>query len=170
MTTPPLRAGAACLLARLVAAPAHAAPVQVQGYLTDLDGVPQAGERSVSVTLFGASIGGEASWGPVVTATDVVDGHFSLSLDADDDGGATAEELLDGDGPLFVEVAVLDEGETTVLEPRLQLFSVPWSLQAGVVDAETHDALRGQDGADGPQGPPGPVVLAAGRRRRPARW
>ncbi len=166
-------AGPACLLALvalLAAGPAGAAPLEVQGYLTDLDGAPCAGEFSLSVGLYGGSVGGVAQWGPVITEAEVVQGHFSLALEADDDGEPTAPQLLDLDGPLFVEISILDEGDVTTLEPRMQLFSVPWSLQAGVIDAETQAALRGEDGVDGqqgaagPVGPAGPVVLSAAQR------
>ena len=112
-------------LALLVPSLALAVPtvLQHQGRLHDSAGTPLDGTKSVTLTLFDASAGGDAQWTSTQDVTFEA-GWFATDLDGVDAAAVEEDEL-------WLELSV----DGSIVGDRLPLRSVPFALRA---DTATH--------------------------------
>ena len=113
---------AAFLLLQLISSSALAEPglVPLQGYLTDLDGVPIDGAQRLTFKLFNAATDGDELYTEDLTSVDVSGGQFIVYL-----GNQTALDLdLFRDNPdLWLEILV----GGSVISPRTRLGATPYA-------------------------------------------
>ncbi len=118
------------LLTILAGAPLQAAVPQemvFQGYLTDSDGNPVDGPRTIKFSMYPSDAGGVAVWTKTVQV-DIKNGLLSVLL------GGTGLELPDNlfdDQPLWLALKVGNDSEMT---PRQPLSAVPWARRAQTAD------------------------------------
>lgn len=158
--------------------PCQAAPVSVVRYEGTLilagDGSPVTGVRTMHFRLFDDEIGGAVAWEEFQEVS-VQDGRFTVDL-----GRETAlAPALFADGPVYLAVAVMEDGHEEVLTPRQLIGATPVALLASealaCTSAASAESLSGvgverlavavtsdpafadfRAGAVGPQGPLGP--------------
>jgi hypothetical protein len=108
------RSGQDTLSVSAGASGANATTITYQGRLTDSQGDPLNGNVDLIFTLYDASTGGNAVWGPESHhGVPVSDGVFNVGLGSLTDGGIPPE-IWASDGDLYLEIVV--NGET--LSPR----------------------------------------------------
>lgn len=117
----------AALLAVLLAGPAlgQVIPqtIPYQGYLTDQNGAPIAGEVSITFRLYAASQGGAARWEETHDGVTVDDGVFVVQLGETEPISGPLRASPGG----YLAIQVEDDEEAT---PRQKLGSVPYALLA----------------------------------------
>lgn len=150
------RAGAlAALLWAAVLAPARAVPpgFNIQGRLTDANGVNREGNYSIKFTLYDAPTGGTALWTRTYPALTVRNGNFQTVI-GDVTGQPMLSDVFASGDARHLEIQVLSgPGVTTPeqpLVPRQQLVSVPYAMKAAVADSVLTPAV-----------PPGTILLYA---------
>jgi len=124
--------------ALLLAFPSIAAPLRApsapsaclisyQGRLADAEGNPITGKVNIEFRLYDVPTGGLPLWEEFWTggnAVDVSDGLFSVMLGSIND---TLCSAIEGRDELYLGITV---GTDSEMEPRVQLGSVPFSMQA----------------------------------------
>lgn len=119
-----LTVGGAALARSLRASAIQAVPTQIsyQGYLTDDNGNPIDGDKTLTFRLYAGASGGTALWDEQQTVA-VTDGYFSVML-----GEVEPLEPDDFDGSTrYLSVQVAGSPEMT---PRQPIVSVPYALSA----------------------------------------
>jgi hypothetical protein len=146
------------------AAMAQPALVSYTGYLTE-NGTPVTGQKNVTFEIFDQAASGTVLWNDTFANTEIEGGSFSVVL-----GSAAALDptIFTGE-QRFLQVTV----ESTALEPRVPIVSVPYALVAGnavgditpssitvngtqIVD-DTGTWVGPATGLQGPTGPTGPT-------------
>ena len=141
--------------ALLLAFPSIAAPLRApsapsaclisyQGRLADTDGNPITGKVNIEFRLYDVPTGGVPLWEEFWTggnAVDVSDGLFSVMLGSINDTLCSAIEERD---ELYLGITV---GTDSEMEPRVQLGSVPFSVQALTVPDGSITTEKIADGA-----------------------
>lgn len=134
------RAGAlAALLWATALAPAGAVPpgFNIQGRLTDANGVNREGNYSIKFTLYDAPTGGGALWTRTYTALTVRNGNFQTVI-GDTAGQPMLSDVFATGDSRHLEIQVLSgpgvSSPEQPLVPRQQLVSVPFALKAAVAD------------------------------------
>lgn len=134
------RAGAlAALLWATALAPAGAVPpgFNIQGRLTDANGVNREGNYSIKFTLYDSPTGGATLWTRTYTALTVRNGNFQTVL-GDTAGQPMLSDVFATGDTRHLEIQVLSgpgvSSPEQPLVPRQQLVSVPYALRAGSVD------------------------------------
>ncbi|MBI2787815.1 MAG: tail fiber protein [Elusimicrobia bacterium] len=135
------RAGAlAALLWAMAPAPAGAVPpgFNIQGRLTDANGVNREGNYSIKFTLYDAPTGGTAIWTRTYTALTVRNGNFQTVL-GDTAGQPMLTDVFATGDTRHLEIQVLSgpgvSSPEQPLVPRQQLVSVPYAMKAAVADS-----------------------------------
>lgn len=135
------RAGAlAALLWAMAPAPAGAVPpgFNIQGRLTDANGVNREGNYSIKFTLYDAPTGGAALWTRTYTALTVRNGNFQTVL-GDTAGQPMLTDVFATGDTRHLEIQVLSgpgvSSPEQPLVPRQQLVSVPYAMKAAVADS-----------------------------------
>lgn len=100
--------------------------ISYQGRLADSNGNPLTGEYDLEFRIYEEQVGGEPLWRESQPVS-VSDGLFSVMLGNIDD---TLAEATEGHDELYLGIKVDDDSE---MEPRVQLGSVPFSMQAMTV-------------------------------------
>jgi hypothetical protein len=122
-----------------------------QGHLLDSGGDPVTdGTYSMTFSLWDAPSDGGQLWGPEGQDVDVSDGFFAVILGRTDPISGSVLQTA-----TYLEIVV--EGET--LEPRQQLASVPFALQAE--EAANADTVDGRHASD-LEIPAGVIVMWSG--------
>ena len=104
--------------------------VSYQGRLADSGGLPITGKQNMEFRLYDAPTGGVPLWTEMWTggnAVDVSDGLFNVMLGSMDNTLASA---IQGYDELYLGITV---GTDSEMSPRVQLGSVPFSMQAMTV-------------------------------------
>lgn len=134
------RAGAlAVLLCAVALAPARAVPpgFNIQGRLTDANGVNREGNYSIKFTIYDATTGGTALWTRTYPALTVRNGNFQTVI-GDVGGQPMLSDVFASGDSRHLEIQVLSgpgvPSPETPLVPRQQLVSVPYALRAASVD------------------------------------
>ena len=141
--------------ALLLAFPSIAAPLRTpsapsaclisyQGRLADAEGNPITGKVNIEFRLYDVPTGGVPLWEEFWTggnAVDVSDGLFSVMLGSIND---TLCSAIEGRDELYLGITV---GTDSEMEPRVQLGSVPFSMQALTVPDGSITAEKIADGA-----------------------
>ncbi|TPW18353.1 MAG: short-chain collagen C4-like, partial [Elusimicrobia bacterium] len=135
----------AALLWIAALAPAGAVPpgFNIQGRLTDANGVNREGDCSIKFTLYDAPTGGTALWTRTYSALTVSNGNFQTVL-GDTAGQPMLSDVFAAGDARHLEIQVLSgpgiTSPETPLAPRQQLVSVPFAFRAGVAEALTKAA------------------------------
>jgi hypothetical protein len=139
---------AACLLLGGTYAGAVPAGFNVQGRLTDSNGVNRDGTYSMKFTIYDAPTGGVQKW-TKTSAIAVHNGNFQTVL-ADVAGQPPLSDVFAGDSR-YLEMQVLSGAGISAPEPplvpRQQLVSVPYAFRAGGVKSAPSNTGSGSDGA-----------------------
>lgn len=130
-----------CGMVNLLASPALAIPsgFNIQGRLTDSNGVNRNGTYAIRITIFDAATAGNALWVKTFASVTALNGNFQVVLgDPSDNPSQQLASALSSD-PRYLEIDVLSgpgvPSPEPPLVPRQQLVSVPYSLQTGGVRA-----------------------------------
>jgi hypothetical protein len=139
----------------LLTVPSLAAPLRVpsatststisyQGRLADSAGNPLTGKVSLEFRIYDVPTGGTPLWTEMWTggnAVDVSDGLFNVMLGSIDN---TLADSIEGHDELYLGITV---GTDSEMEPRVQLGSVPFSMQAMTVPDRSITTAKIADGA-----------------------
>lgn len=116
----------------------------VQGRLTDKNGVNRQGVFSVKFTVFDAPEGGTALWSKTIRDINIRNGNFQVSLNGADDGGKDVSGIAKS-GAIYLEVELLSgagiSSQDGPMRPRQRLSGVPYAVSAQAVEGES--LLRG---------------------------
>ena len=124
------------------------AQINYQGQLTDINGAPENGLRSLTFNIYSVNPSATLVWGPKTIQTEVVNGFFNVIIPANDDNTPTTRVLSSQLRPL--DVPALDTGERTLgitiggteITPRQQILASPKALHAQEADhAKTADVV-----------------------------
>ncbi|MBU0494699.1 MAG: hypothetical protein KKA73_28860 [Chloroflexi bacterium] len=145
------------MVALVLAMPALAGPLYVpaatstststisyQGRLADSGGTPLTGKYNLEFRVYDVPTGGTALWTEMWTganSVDVSDGLFNVMLGSID---STLASAIEGQDELYLGITVGTDSEMT---PRVQLGSVPFSMQALTVSDESITTAKIADGA-----------------------
>ncbi|OGR65398.1 MAG: hypothetical protein A2X31_10225 [Elusimicrobia bacterium GWB2_63_22] len=113
----------------VTAAWAIPAGFNVQGRLTDANGVNKDGTFSVKFSVFETNSGGSPKWEKSMTSVVVKNGNFQVVLAGADDSSNQLEEKVKDLGEAYVELKV---GNDPPLVPRQMLLRSPFSAPAVV--------------------------------------
>lgn len=115
----------------------------VQGRLTDADGLNRAGDDfSIKFGIYDASAGGLFLWGRTLDGVPMRNGNFQVTLEDPASEGQYQQlrDVFAGDS-LFLQFQVTRVNGVAVTElsvqPRLQILSVPYALVAQEAEGET---------------------------------
>ena len=110
----------------------------IQGRLTDANGVNREGNYSIKFTLYDATAGGGALWTRTYPALTVRNGNFQTVL-GDVAGQPMLGDVFAAGDTRHLEIQVLSgpgvSSPEQPLVPRQQLVSVPYALKAAVADS-----------------------------------
>lgn len=130
------RAGVlAALLWAFLLAPARAVPpgFNIQGRLTNANGVNREGNYSIKFTLYDAATAGTTLWTRTYSALTVRNGNFQTVL-GDVAGQPMLSDVFATGDSRYLEIQVLSgpgvSSPEVPLVPRQQLASVPYAMQA----------------------------------------
>ncbi|MBU0494700.1 MAG: hypothetical protein KKA73_28865 [Chloroflexi bacterium] len=145
------------MVALVLAMPALAGPLYVpaatststrtisyQGRLADSGGNPLTGKYNLEFRIYDVPTGGTPLWTEMWTganSVDVSDGLFNVMLGSIDNTLASA---IEGHDELYLGITV---GTDSEVMPRVQLGSVPFSMQALTVSDESITTAKIADGA-----------------------
>lgn len=118
--------------------------ISYQGRLADSGGNPITGKQNMEFRLYDVPTGGTPLWTEMWTggnAADVSDGLFSVMLGSIETG---LESAVGGNDELYLGITV---GTDSEMEPRAQLGSVPFSMQAMTVSDGSITTGKLADGA-----------------------
>jgi hypothetical protein len=118
--------------------------ISYQGRLADSSGNPLTGKYNLEFRIYDVPMGGVPLWTEMWTggnAVDVSDGLFNVMLGSIDNTLAVA---IEGYDELYLGITVGTDGE---MEPRVQLGSVPFSMQAMTVPDGSITTEKIADGA-----------------------
>jgi len=118
--------------------------ISYQGRLADSGGTPITGKQNMEFRLYDTPTGGAPLWTEMWTggnAVDVSDGLFNVMLGSID---ATVASAIEGHDELYLGITV---GTDSEMEPRVQLGSVPFSMQAMTVPDGSITTDKIADGA-----------------------
>ena len=113
----------------VTAAWAIPAGFNVQGRLTDANGVNKDGTFSIKFSVFETNSGGSPKWEKTMTSVVVKNGNFQVVLAGADDNSNQLEEKVKDLGEAYVELKV---GNDPPLVPRQMLLRSPFSVPAVV--------------------------------------
>ena len=126
------------LLLALSTAGAGPPGFNIQGRLTDANGVNREGSYSIKFNLYDTVTGGTALWTRTYPALTVRNGNFQTVL-GDVTGQPMLSDVFAAGDSRFLEIQVLSGPGVTSPEaplvPRQQLVSVPYTLKAAVADS-----------------------------------
>jgi len=118
--------------------------ISYQGRLADSSGNPLTGKYNLEFRIYDVPTGGVPLWTEMWTganAVDVSDGLFNVMLGSIDN---TLAESIEGYDEMYLGITV---GTDSEMEPRVQLGSVPFSMQAMTVPDGSITAEKIADGA-----------------------
>jgi hypothetical protein len=118
--------------------------IPYQGRLAEVDGTPFNGKQNMEFRLYDVPQGGVPLWIETWSnenSVDVSDGLFSILLGSIEPGLA---DIVQSHDELYLGIAVGTDSEMT---PRVQLGSVPYSMQALTVPDESVTTAKLADGA-----------------------
>lgn len=143
-----------CLLFSIPLAGAVPPGFNVQGRLTDANGINRNGGYSIKFTIFDSLTGGSQLWTQTFPSINVVNGSFQATL-ADVLGQPSLVSVFGGGDTRFLEIDVISGPGVSLPEPpmvpRQQLLSTPYAMKAAVADSVVSPAV-----------PPGTMLLFAG--------
>ena len=100
--------------------------INYQGSLTDANGAPMAGVKTMEFNLYDAPTGGNLIWGPQIYATvPLIGGKFNVLLGPTDGGGKLITTAF-ADKTRYLSITI--EGKEIL--PRQQILSTPFAMQA----------------------------------------
>jgi hypothetical protein len=132
-------AAALLAVAVLTAGAVRSAPpgFNIQGRLTDGNGVNREGNYSLKFTIYDAPTGGTAIWTKTFASLTVRNGNFQTVL-GDTAGQPVLSDVFASGDSRHLEIQVLSgpgvSGPEPPLIPRQQLVSVPYALRAATVE------------------------------------
>ena len=118
--------------------------ISYQGRLADSGGIPLTGKYNLEFRIYDVPAGGTPLWTEMWTganSVDVSDGLFNVMLGSIDNTLASA---IEGHDELYLGITVGTDDE---MEPRVQLGSVPFSMQALTVPDGSITTAKIADGA-----------------------
>jgi hypothetical protein len=101
--------------------PGIPATLSYSGTLSDSNGIPITGLKTLTFSLYGVSVGGTADWTEDQPNVYITNGHFATVL-----GGTTRLELSKFSGNTWLGIKV--SGDANELTPRQKLTSVPYAF------------------------------------------
>ncbi len=114
--------------------------INYQGMLTDAEGKPMTGTKTLEFNIYDAAGSGTKIWGPqIFNAVPLISGKFNVILGTTDTAGRSVAEAF-GAKERYLGIKV-DSGAELV--PRQQILSAPFAIQS--VYADVAKTVRGTD-------------------------